>query len=125
MKEKMEKYARGEFDEQIPKLSVQKTPLSWEMEPEVHFRGELKIQSENGVRLRGYAITTDGNMKIKNAQFFGTNVKLEFDYYSKNAADGDRKRGKMILITNGGEFMVPFEVQIKKKRADEGELVNE
>ena len=33
MKEKMERFARGEFDENLPKIELPKEPLSWEMEP--------------------------------------------------------------------------------------------
>ena len=38
---------------------------------------------------------------------------------------GDKKRGKLILITNAGEYLVPFEVLIQKKAAEEGESSHE
>lgn len=121
MREKIERYARGEFEEQLPKLVLPKEPLSWEMDADSEFRGKLKFYSENGVRVRGYAITTDGNCKLSPHQFFGKNVKLEFIFQSKNTAPGDRKRGKIILITNAGEFMIPYEVKIRKDQSEEGE----
>ena len=120
MKEKIERFARGEFDEQLPKLELPKEPICWEMEPEKQFTGYLCFRSENSVRIRGYVICSDGNMKISHPQFYGKNVKIEFTYSSKNTVDGDKKRGKMILITNAGEFLVPFEVQIRKNVAEEG-----
>lgn len=125
MKEKMEQFARGEFDESLPKVELPKEPLFWEMEPESRFTGYLKIRSENGLRIRGYVLCSDGNLKISTPQFYGKNVKIEFTYSSKNAWDGDKKRGKLILITNAGEFLVPFEVQIHKKQAEEGENFHE
>lgn len=114
MKEKMERFARGEFDEVLPKVEIPKEPLRWEMEPEKVFSGTLRFRSENGVRIRGYVLSSDGSMKIAVPQFFGKNVKIEFTYSSKNTVDGDKRRGKLILITNAGEFLVPFEVQIRK-----------
>lgn len=125
MKEKIERFARGEFDEYLPKVELPKEPLFWEMEPEKQFVGYLKFRSENGLRVRGYVLCSDGNLKINTPQFFGKNVKIEFTYSSKNAADGDKKRGKLILITNAGEFFVPFEVQIRKTMAEEGEGFHE
>ena len=125
MKEKMERFARGEFDDCLPKVELPKKPLSWEMEPETSFSGYLRFRSENGLRIRGYVLCSDGNMKISTQQFYGKNVKIEFTYSSKNAVDGDKKRGKLILITNAGEFLVPFEVQIRKNVAEEGEDLHE
>lgn len=125
MKEKIERFARGEFDDCLPKVELPKEPLSWEMEPEGKFTGYLRFRSENGLRIRGYVLCSDGNMKISTPQFFGKNVKIEFTYSSKNSVDGDKKRGKLILITNAGEFLVPFEVQIRKNEVKEGEGFHE
>lgn len=125
MKEKIERFARGEFDEGIPKIELPEKPLFWEMEPEKKFTGYLSFRSENGVRVRGFVLSSDGNMKITSPQFYGKNVKLEFVYRSRNTVHGDRKRGKLILITNAGEFEVPFEVQIKARTAEEGEDFHE
>ena len=125
MKEKMERFARGEFDEYLPKLELPKEPLFWKMNPEKEFSGCLKFRSENGIRVRGYVICTDGNLKIHTPQYFGKNVKIEFTYHSRNMQVGDRKRGKMILITNAGEFLVPFEVQICKEVQQEGDIFHE
>ncbi len=121
MKEKIERFARGEFDDCLPKVELPKDALTWEMEPESTFTGYLRFRSENGLRIRGYVLCSDGNMKIPTPQFFGKMVKIEFRYNSKNTVDGDKKRGKLILITNAGEFLVPFEVKICKKAAEEGE----
>ncbi len=125
MKEKMERFARGEFDDCLPKIEIPKEPLVWEMEPEKVFTGYLRLRSENGLRIRGYALCSDGNMKISTSQFFGKSVKIEFHYSSKNTADGDKKRGKLILITNAGEYLVPFEVSIRKQRGEEGDGFHE
>ena len=125
MKERMERFARGEFEDCLPKVELPKQPLSWEMEPESNFSGYLRFRSENGLRIRGYVLCSDGNMKIGTQQFYGKNIKIEFTYSSKNAVDGDKKRGKLILITNAGEFLVPFEVLIRKNAAEEGEALHE
>ena len=125
MKEKMERFARGEFYDCLPKVELPEKPLSWEMEPETDFIGYLRFRSENGLRIRGYVLCSDGNMKIGTQQFYGKNIKIEFTYSSKNAVDGDKKRGKLILITNAGEFLVPFEVLIRKNAAEEGEALHE
>lgn len=125
MKEKMERYARGEFEERLPKIELPKEPLSWEMEPEEEFSGYLKFYSENGLRIRGYVLCSDGNMKISNPQFYGKNIKIEFVYHSRNTVHGDKKRGKLILITNAGEFFVPFMVRIRENTVGEGECFHE
>ncbi len=125
MKEKIERFARGEFDEILPKLELPEEGISWKMKPESSFTGYLTFASENGVRIRGYALCSDGNLKIDTPKFFGKTVRLEFTYNSKNTADGDKKRGKLILITNAGEFVVPFEVQISKNVTEEGEILHE
>lgn len=125
MREKMERFARGEFDEYLPKIELPKEPVSWIMEPEASFSGCLRFRSENGLRIRGYVLCSDGNLKIHTPQFFGKNVKIEFTYHSRHTVNGDKKRGKLILITNAGEFLVPFEVQIRKNVPEEGEHFHE
>lgn len=121
MKEKMERFARGEFEEYVPKIELPKEPLVWEMEPEKHFICYLRFRSENGLRIRGYVISSDSNLKIAHPQFFSKNVKIEFTYSSRNTEYGDKKRGKLLLITNAGEFTVPFEVRINRPKTEEGE----
>lgn len=123
MKEKMERFARGEFDEVLPKIEIPKEPISWEMEPEASFKGYLKFHSENGVRIRGYVISSDANLRIDSPQFFGKNIKIEFTYHSRNMSDGDKKHGKLILITNAGEFLLPFVIQIRKNAVEGGETL--
>ena len=125
MKERMERFARGEFEEHLPKIDLPKEPVSWEMEPDSSFKGVFKFRSENGLRIRGYVLCSDGNLKITTPQFFGQNVKIEFTYHSRHAADGDKKRGKLILITNAGEFLVPFQVHIRKKVTGGGDFFHE
>lgn len=125
MREKMERFAKGEFEEVLPKIEFPKEPVSWSMKPESTFQGYLRFSSENDARIRGYVLCSDGNLKIEKPQFFGRNVRIEFVYSSKNLADGDKKRGKLILITNAGEFMVPFEVQIEENVTEEKERVYE
>ena len=120
MREKIDRIAKGVFDENLPKIEMPKKPISWEMDSEDSFTGYLSFRSENGVRIRGYVICTDTNLKISHPQFYAKNVKIEFTYISKNTAAGDKKRGKLILITNGGEFLVPFEVRIRKNVVEEG-----
>jgi hypothetical protein len=124
MREKIERYARGEFDEQIPQIVLPKENLVWEIDAESKFQGSVKFHSENGIRIRGYAITTDANMKLENDQFYGKGIKLGFQYHSKNIAPGDRKRGKIILITNAGEFLLSFEIRIRKDEAKGGDILH-
>lgn len=121
MREKIERFARGEFDDRSPMIVLPEEPLRWEQEPEQQFTGYLRFRSENGICVRGYVLSSDGNLKIAVPQFYGKNLKLEFTYSSKHTSDGDKRYGKIFLITNAGEFQVPFEVSIRKKTAREGE----
>ena len=125
MKEKIERLARGEFDEHLPKVDLPQKPIFWEMEPESSFKGSLRFRSENNIRIKGYVLCSDGNLKIATPSFYGKTVKIEFSYSSKNCADGDKKRGKLILITNAGELLVPFEVKIRNNVPKEGDIFHE
>ena len=59
MREKIERIAKGVFDENLPKIELPKKPIFWEMDAEDSFTGYLTFRSENGVRIRGYVICTD------------------------------------------------------------------
>ncbi len=121
MKEKIERFAKGEFDYRKPKLMLPAEPVRWKMEPDTEFSGCLKFGSENDVRIRGYAVCSDGNLKLKNPKFYGKDIRIDFIYSSSHLKAGDVKKGKWILITNAGEFFQPFEVEIVGQGRAEGE----
>ncbi|MGN0335393.1 MAG: DUF5717 family protein [Lachnospiraceae bacterium] len=122
MKEKIERLARGEFENSKPKLVLPAKPVCWSMKANEQFTGNLKFGSENSVRVRGYLLSSDGNLKFQNQKFYGKDVKIEFVYSSKHLSPGDVKKGKIILITNAGEFTVPFEVRILGEDQTEGDV---
>lgn len=125
MREKIERFARGEFDDKSPLIELPQEPLRWEQKPDEKFTGYLRFRSENGIRVRGYVLSSDANLQIKAPQFYGKNLKLEFTYSSRNLCGGEKKRGKLFLITNAGEFQIPFEVTIRKNAAaEEGEQLD-
>lgn len=124
MREKIEQFARGEVDHIKPEVLLPNQPVIWKVFQGQVLQTQLKFGTVQNERLKGYVLSSDGNLQIKNSRFFAKDVNLQITYDTRNLKAGDKKRGKLILITNGGEFQISFQVHILAKSLETGDRIS-
>lgn len=89
-------------------------------------KGSLILESENGIPIRGKILSTSDKMSLDTEEFEGKRKEFRYTFDGSMALDGESYSGDFIFITNGGEFNLPFMVEITPKtiRTNEESISN-
>lgn len=114
MQKRIEELAAGRCSRQISLLQF--TPEKLEVEVLVGevYRGEFTIESSQNIPVCGRICATGTRMKCVQAEFEGKKIKLEFEFYSEGLADRDVKTGEFQIVSDQGEYVLPFKVSVSK-----------
>lgn len=118
MREKINKLARGIIDDSTPLVCVEPTSIKYDLIPGETVRFEIKVTSENDVYVKGLAYSSDARIKVVNGSFGGANIKLYADATMRVSDEDEFLKGSIDLVTNGGEFSIPFVFHKSHRKSD-------
>jgi len=121
LREKINKLAQGNIDDSTPLVFVEPSSIEYELTPNVSVKMELYISSRNDVYVKGLAYSSDMRVNILTPSFGGSNVRLVFEVLLRSTDDDESFSGTLTLVTNGGEFTIPFRFH-RKDAAEDHEL---
>ncbi len=114
MRKRIQDLSKGVFVYEGPDVVIDSEGLELVADEGENLTGQVKLTSKNGVPMRGIVYSTHGRMECKKLQFEGEAVEIPYEFYSKGLVEGDVHKGKFYFICNGGEYSLPFRVQISK-----------
>lgn len=112
MKEKVEQYAKGEFDVNRPQVVVSVDHLQLNIEAGSVYHGAIDIHTENNCRIKGMIYDSRYLFKIEPHNFIGKAQTVELTFDAAKWEKGEHLSGVLYLVTDGGEFRVPYEIEI-------------
>ena len=113
MKKKIWQMSEGKFDIKRPKVFISDERIQLQVREGNSIEGELQIQSTNGKPMKGWVVSTHSYMEIVSKQeFIDTDYTLYYQFHGKHTKAGQMETGRFIVITDGGEFQIPYEVTI-------------
>lgn len=115
MKELIGKLSRGIVEYDLPQIETSVIDITEEIEEGQRSRGFFEVFSKNERELKGIVYSSDNRVKIRNNQFIGKRCKIEYDIYGENLENGDNIKGRINIVSNGGEVFVPFDISIKNE----------
>ncbi len=80
--------------------------------------GSFTIESADGMAAVGQAYSSNPRMKCLTSAFRGQKARLEYEFFAEGLKDGDVQKGKFHIISDYGEYDVPFTVRILREYAD-------
>ena len=98
-----------------PVVSLSITNLDIEVEEGRVYRDSFFIESENKIPIEGYICTTSDKLVTEVEQLEGIRKEVPFYFKGKLATAGDKFEGEIVLITNGGEYTIPYSIQVIRK----------
>ena len=97
-----------EFDEKSLKIIV----------PEGESRKvSFSFSAGGGTAVRGLVSCADPRMQIASPAFDALHVTVTVQYDAGDLIEHDSRRGEIILLTNAGEYFLPYEVEVTKDYA--------
>lgn len=101
--------------EATPIVSLSVTNLDIEVEEGKVYKNSFFIESENKVPIEGYVCTTSDKVETEAERLEGTRQEIPFYFKGKLATAGNTFEGDIVLITNGGEYNIPYCVKVIHK----------
>ena len=101
--------------EATPIVSLSVTNLDIEVEEGKVYKDSFFIESENKVPIEGYVCTTSDKVETEVERLEGTRQEIPFYFKGKLATAGNTFEGDIVLITNGGEYNIPYCVKVIHK----------
>lgn len=115
LRERVEELRRGEFKNSTPKIEISPSFIEINLNVGEHYEGYISLKSINSNKMKGIVYTSTYRMQCKNSQFIGKEAKIWFEFNAKGICEGKCIKGKFYIVSNGGEFSLPFVVQVTKK----------
>ena len=74
----------------------------------------------------GYVSCDEERMECLTSFFSGSVENIEYRFDSRGMREGEERRGRFLIVSNRGEYEVPFQVMVVHKElvSSEGELGN-
>lgn len=92
-------------------LSVSGGSVAFCLEPGILMEGSFTIGSTRGGRIRGRVYTTHWRMQcVSNGRFQGASCEIGYLFDSTGMEYGDTIRGQFLIVSDIGEYRVPFAV---------------
>ena len=107
-----------EKNNQMPELHISVTNLELTVEEGKVPRGTFLVESVNKVPVKGRVHSTNDKMGLENPELTGIRQEITYYFKGKLATAGSEFEGDFVLITNGGEYNIPYRIRVVPKRAE-------
>ena len=114
MKNKIQKFSKGDFRLARPEVIFDETNLVLIIGEGEVYRGSFLIKSNNDSTIRGVVYPSSFRVRFKNQGFEGNPARVEFTYDGRGLRPGHVEEGKFTVVCTGGEYELAFTAIIEK-----------
>lgn len=104
-------YNSVDFDDGSLEFSVLNLELS--LKKGETSEGIFTIQAPEGVLAEGYVYSSEMKMECLTEEFIGTREDIAYRFSTEGMEEGDVLDGRFFIISNLGEYELPFHIQIE------------
>lgn len=115
MKELIGKLSRGIVENNFAKAESLVTSIEEKVEEGSVFHGSFEVFNEKNGALKGIVYSTTEYLKILNNQFIGEKNIIKYEVNTKGFRSGESIIGRINIVSNGGEFFIPYNIAIEEK----------
>lgn len=112
MKEKIEHFAKGEFEYNMPKVVLSENNITILAEINKVYKGSFVVKNELNRQMKGIVYSSDRHFKIITSKFLGIENEIKYEFYTDDLQSDDIYSGIIDIITDHGEVELPFKVEI-------------
>ena len=113
MKEKISRLSRGIVEQDAPQLELLHPSIEETIAYGRIHRGDFRINSGNQLAFRGLIYSSDTRVTIQKKYFSGQSALISYEVDAEQIVEGEIIRGAFTLVSNGGEFSIPFRFSIE------------
>lgn len=118
MQRKIEELAAGICSNQSSFLQFMPEKLEFEALEGTVYTGEFSIKSTDEIPIAGIIYSSSPRMECLEPEFQGTTMVQQFKFHSEGLGEGDSQTGNFHIISDQGEYFLPFSVTVSKNYPD-------
>lgn len=118
MRETINNLAKGIINTPIPEIKLIPDVARARLPVNAEAGFGVEVRSSNGQSIKGVCFCDDKRVKFSGFTFAGRNIPLTLKINTFGLQDGDFIKGNIVLITNAGEILYPYEFEIFSQKSD-------
>lgn len=118
MRATIDRILEGKFNYEKGSLDFSCTRLEINVSAGELYTGSFGISSAPGRLSEGYIFTNDVRMQLLSDYFSGTAEEIGFTFSAKGLAEGDVVKGDIYVVSNQGEYYLPYVVNVSHSTLD-------
>ncbi|MBR0146445.1 MAG: hypothetical protein IJM25_07285 [Eubacterium sp.] len=112
MKAIVEQYAKGEFRIDRPDVQISKQNFKLNIEAGTVYEGAFTVESRNRFPIKGMVYDSRYLLRFENHSFISRRFEVRYSFDATCLEAGQNFRGHINVITDGGEFRLPYDISI-------------
>lgn len=118
MKTTVEKILKGQFDYEKGSLELSTSRIELALFPGQIVAGSFFVNGVPGRITEGHVYSNDIRMKLITDSFSGETSEIGYSFSALGLEEGDVVSGEIIIISNQGEYYLPYVSTIQQKNID-------
>lgn len=112
MKAIVEQYAKGGFRIDRPDVYISKQNFKLSIEAGTVYWGAFQVESRNEHPIKGMVYDSRYLLRFENHSFISRKFEVRYSFDATCLEAGQNFRGHINVITDGGEFRLPYDISI-------------
>ncbi|MBQ6230743.1 MAG: hypothetical protein IJJ74_06455 [Eubacterium sp.] len=112
MKAIVEQYAKGEFRVDRPLVAISEECFKLNIEAGTTYEGSFSVESKNDIPIKGMVYDSRYLLRFETHSFVSRRFDVRFSFNATCLEAGQTFRGHINVITDGGEFRIPYDISI-------------
>ena len=110
MREVIDRILDGKFEYDSGELTFSDSRIEIYLQAGADFEGSFRMTGKAGYITEGFIYTSDSRMECLTKQFSGTGEEIGYIFHGKGMETGDVLQGNFYIVSNQGEYELPFVV---------------
>lgn len=103
----------GKFDYENGSLEFSCTKIELNIRKGEQYEGSFHIYGQEGLFTDGTVFSSDWRMECLMGEFTGVSEEIPFRFHGENLEEGDVVKGTFDIVSNQGEYYLPFVVSVE------------
>ena len=113
MKEKIERFARGDFEYELPSLQVSVEEIVIRVEAGKQYEGSFTIGNSAQRIMKGLLYSSNRLLTLSQTSFIGKEINITYRFDATYLKPADIIEGKIVIICDCGEITLPFTAHLE------------
>lgn len=121
MRAKIERIAAGRIEYEKRSVSLSDSILKFTCSPQSGFEGSFTVTANDGKPVKGIVYASSCRMQLLSPSFYSRNARIPFIFNGEGLWDGEEITGSFCIITEAGEYELPYTAVMEDHRIGEEE----